>query len=110
VHVVVAGVGELGLVLKPSAHSVHQGREIYIAVGHDGEETDKERHLEQWLDLVRYLGYEALDSEVQQDATEEGGEVEGWIVVVDVEGAVHDEEWEVVESPGTEERTSSSYM
>ena len=62
--------------------------------------------MEHGFDLVRYLRNEVLDSEVKQNTTEEGREVEGRIVVVDVESAVHEEEWEVVESPSSEERAA----
>ena len=89
----IAGVVQLGLVLLPSRHSIHHRGKVDVAVGHGGEESDEKRHLKHWLDLVRKLCDAALDSEVKQDTTEEGGEVEGRIVVVDVENTVHEEEW-----------------
>ena len=59
--------------------------------------------MEQWLDLVRHPEYEGVDPQVYQDTTEKRGEVEGRIVMMDVESAVHQEEGEVVEGPGQEE-------
>ena len=59
-----------------------------------GREAEEERKVDGWGDLLGPVPGHRLDPPVQDDASEEGGEVNGGEVVMEIEDAEHEEEGE----------------
>ena len=67
-----------------------------------GREAEEEREVEGGGDLPGPVSRHRLDPPVQDNASQEGGEVDGGEVVVNVEDAEHEEKGEVVDGPESE--------
>ena len=96
VEVVIGWVAELGRVAR---HAVHQGRELDEGVDKHGREAEQKGEVEGGGDLLGPMPWHCLEPPVQDDSGEEGGEVKGGEVVMEVEDAEHEEERHVVDGP-----------
>ena len=107
VEMVVGWVRELCHVPR---HSVEEGGKEPEAGKTNREDSQQEGQLTHRQYLSWQAGQAGLDGPVYQDAGEEGAEVDGGKVVVDVEDSEHEEEREIVETPEGEEWLGSFEM